>query len=214
MPPTETGHRCLLVAIEGADMVGKATQSHMLEEALLNAGIKATAEEIPYDEGVTHGIIYEMLRDGVARSSPDAFQVAQCLNRIFFWRNYLPTLAAHHEVLLLDRWTLSTRVYGEAGGASADVTEGLLRHVKDADLNLVIDAPAWPKTGRDVLERDDPFQQRVRYLYHQACVRDPATNVKIDGARPVDDVHRDLLKRVLGLLGPDRLAMKKRRERR
>lgn len=182
-------------------MVGKATQARLLEQALLSRGFKTTTEEIPYQDRLTHSLLYEMLEQGSARSSPDAFQAIQCLNRIHFWQHYLPTLAMYHNVIVLDRWTLSTEIYGAAGGAHPDVTAHLLRHVCPADLNLVIDAPPWPKPDRDVLERDNPFQSRVRTLYQEACAQDPVVNVKIDGARPVAVVHHEMLEVVLGRLG-------------
>jgi len=63
MYTSPNGNTCHLIALEGADRVGKATQSTMLEEALNSRGIKATVEEIPYDDGVTHPEIYRMLKD-------------------------------------------------------------------------------------------------------------------------------------------------------
>jgi thymidylate kinase len=200
MYKTNAGHSCFLVALEGADMVGKATQAHLLETALIAAKIKATTEEIPYADEITHSIIYEMLEDGTARKSPDAFQAVQCLNRIAFWRHYLPTLAFHHEVIIFDRWTLSTRVYGKAGGANPAVTESFLRHVEDADLNIIIDAPPWPKAAQDVLESDNPFQTHVRELYLKECISSPTANVKIDGSRPAVAVHQEVLACVMARL--------------
>lgn len=194
---TSSGHQCFLVAIEGPDMVGKATQAQMLEDALRREGYRATTEEIPYDDGFTHPLIYEMLHDGGARTHADTFQALQCLNRIAFWRSYLPTLAVHYDVVILDRWTLSTRVYGEVAGAGKDATETLLARVGDADRTFVLDAPPWPKEGRDSYERDSEFQRRVRDLYGRSCDRSPDLFVKIDGFRPRAEVHGEVARRVL-----------------
>lgn len=198
MYQSQRGHQCFLIALEGADMVGKATQARMLEDALRGAGYRATTEEVPYRDDLTHEMLYAMLRDGSAARHPDVFQALHCVNRTAFWRNYLPVLGRHHDVLVLDRWTLSTTVYGEAGGASADATEGLLRSVGEPDLTFVLDAPPWPKGSLDSLESDSSFQERVRALYVEHCDREPERFVKIDASRSREEVHADIARHVLG----------------
>ena len=55
--------RCFLVAVEGADMLGKATQTALLEENL-NKVTKAITVEVPWKDEATYAQIYKMLRDG------------------------------------------------------------------------------------------------------------------------------------------------------
>ena len=194
---TSNGYSCHLIAIEGPDRVGKATQAKMLEAALNERKIKATVEEIPYDEGVTHPEIYRMLKDGTVNQEPVVFQTLQGINRRYFQTKFLPNLASHFDVVVLDRWNLSTYVYGKASGVVEATTAAILKGVVEPDVTLVFDAPPFPKEGLDVWEADNVFQKRVREGYRDWCERDPKQFVKIDAGRPKDEVHQSVLEVVL-----------------
>lgn len=198
---TSRGHRCVLVAIEGADRVGKATQAAMLEGALQRHRVKATVEQIPFDDKVTHPEIYRMLRDGSVRRFPTLFQALQGINRRFFQAQFLPVLALHHDVVILDRWNLSTVVYGEVGGVPREETDEILRDIVDPDLTIVLDGPPWPRDDLDTLEADDDFQRRIRSAYREACEHAPDARVLVDAGRHRDIVHRDILNAVGARLG-------------
>jgi thymidylate kinase len=191
------GSQCFIVAIEGPDRVGKATQAAKLEEALTAHKHKATVEEVPYDDGVTHRQIYRMLHSGAVNEHPIVFQTLQGANRRYFQRNFLPTLATHYDVLILDRWTLSTRVYGEASGVSRATTDAILEGVIDPDLTLVFDGQPFPKEGLDVWEGDLEFQRKVRELYLHAVTSAGDHFVKIDATQSKDEVHQACLEAVL-----------------
>lgn len=192
-----SGKECTLIAIEGPDRTGKATQAQMLEEALCKHNHKATVEEVPYDDGVSYPKIYEMLRDGTALQFPVVFQTFQGINRRYFQRRFLPTLAGHYEVVILDRWNLSTRVYGAASGVSADATDAILKGVVEPDLTLVFDGEPFPKEGLDSYELNTELQQTARRGYLSYCEQWPDRFVKIDAGRPKAMVHHDVLNRVL-----------------
>jgi dTMP kinase len=185
------GRKCFLVAIEGPDRVGKATQARLLEERLMPH--KATVEEVPYNDGVTYPQIYAMLRSGAVNKYPVVFQTLQGTNRRFFQKNFLPNLASHYDVLILDRWTLSTRVYGIASGVSEGATNEILEGIVEPDLTLVFDGKPFPKEGLDVWEANIPFQNRVRELYMAHCAKEPERFVKIDAERPVDVIQEEVL---------------------
>jgi dTMP kinase len=194
------GNRCHLVAIEGPDRVGKATQATMLRDSLVARGMKAIVEEIPYDDGVTHAEIYRMLREGEAMKYPEVFQWLQGMNRRIFQKIRLSSLASEYDVVVLDRWNLSTRVYGGCDGVSERTTENILRRVVEPDVYLVFDADPFPKENLDSYEKDLEFQRRVRREYLSWCEKDPQRFVKIDAGRPLDEVHHDVLEVVNALL--------------
>ena len=194
------GKSCFLVALEGADRVGKATQSKLLEEGLNANRHKATIEEIPYDDGVTHPEIYRMLKDGTVNLEPAVLQTLHAINRRFFQHSFLPTLAGHFDVVVLDRWNLSTRVYGAASGVSEPVTENLLVGIAEPDVVIVLDGKPFPKEGLDVWEADTEFQRSVRAGYRAWCERDPHRYVKFDANGTKMQVHERILECVLGRL--------------
>lgn len=193
------GRHCFLVALEGADRIGKATQARLLERGLLKH-YRATVEEIPYNDGVTYPRIYEMLHSGAVERHPVIFQTLQGMNRRYFQTKFLPTLASHYEVLILDRWVLSTRVYGLASGVSEDATNTILEGVLPPDLTFVLDGDSYPKKDLDTWEANLPFQARVRELYLKHCATDPHRFVKIDANRPKEVIHQEMLALVCGRL--------------
>ena len=187
----------MLIAIEGADQLGKSTQTELLCEALCVRKHKATVEKIPYEDGVTKKRIYEMLFDGTAPKFPIVFQTMQGLNRRHFQLTYLPTLASHYDVIVLDRWSLSTRVYGAASGVPEETTQVILEDLVPPDLTLVLDGEPFPWEGQDSYEGDRTFQEKVRRGYQEYCARWPESFVKIDANRPREIVHEDLLTHAL-----------------
>jgi len=201
MYTARNGHQCSIVAIEGPDRVGKATQAKLLEEALTIRNRKATVEEIPYNDGVTYKQIYAMLHSGAVNQHPVIFQTLQATNRRIFQKQYLPTLAIHYEVVILDRWNLSTRVYGEASGVPKDATDLMLDGILEPDVTLVFDGKPFPKEGLDVWEADLEFQRKVRGLYIDAVTfgRDQGL-VKIEAAGTKEEIHEKCLGYVLSHL--------------
>lgn len=191
------GKTCHLIALEGADRVGKATQAALLERALNAEGIKATVEEIPYNDRVTHPEIYRMLKDGTVNLEPAVLQTLHAVNRRYFQHSFLPNLTSHFDVVVLDRWNLSTRVYGAASGVDEQVTENLLKGIVEPDVVFVLDGPPFPKPGLDVWEADSEFQRTVREGYRGWCDRDPEHYVKISANNAKSFVHRQILERTL-----------------
>lgn len=194
------GKSCHLIALEGADRVGKATQAALLEEGLTAERIKTVVEEIPYDDKITYPEIYRMLKDGSVNLEPAVLQTLHAVNRRHFQQTYLPTLATHFDVVVLDRWNLSTRVYGAASGVKEEVSENLLKGIVEPDLVFVLDGKPFPKEGLDVWEADTDFQRAVRAGYQEWCEREPDKYVKIDANHPKKGVHLQILTRVLELL--------------
>ena len=155
---------CFLVAIEGADSVGKATQAALLEKGLNDKGIRAFRTEVPWGDNLTYDPIYKMLREGTALSEPVVFQALQACNRRTMQGTYLPNLSRHFDIVILDRWTLSTRVYGAATGVTSRQTKLLLDGVIEPDLTLVLDGEAFGEVS-DSYEADTTLQQIVRQGY-------------------------------------------------
>lgn len=191
------GHDCHLIAIEGPDRVGKATQARMLKDHLNKDKITATVEEVPYDDKITHPRIYEMLHDGTATDFPVVFQTLQGINRRIFQATFLPTLARYHDVIILDRWNMSSRVYGEASGVTKPTTDAILKGILEPDLTFVFDSNPYPKEGLDAWEADLAFQSRVRELYLRECEANPDNYVKIDAGHSREIVHDQVFKQVI-----------------
>lgn len=195
------GSKVFLIAVEGPDRVGKATQAKKLQTELCLRGIPAVLQEIPHDDGVTYPEIYRMLHDGSVREHPLVFQTLHGVNRRFMQARWFPVLMEKYDVIVLDRWSLSTRVYGKADGLTDAQTHAVLRGLVEPDLTFVLDGPPWPKEGLDTLEADDAYQATVRQLYASWCARSPGKIVKINAARESKMVHFDIMAAALMFLG-------------
>lgn len=169
-----------IIVIEGPDRVGKATQSLMLKNRLEAAGYTVTIVEVPIKTNFAYHIVYWMLRNGLAKRLPKIFQWFQFFNRQVFQRRELPTLEAQYDYIIMDRWSLSTTIYGEAAGVPKDFTESLSRRLKKPFHTFILLGKSHRHKVEDVYEADSDLQQRVRKLYGEWALRYPQENSTID----------------------------------
>lgn len=160
-----------IIAIEGPDRVGKATQSHLLAEKLRSTGAAVAVVEVPVTGGFAFGTIYKMLKNGTAKTWPRAFQVAQFLNRWTFQKFSLPKLMEENDYIIFDRWSLSLVVYGAATGVSPSFNEMLYKRLVVPDAVVVLLNPPYTDVANDVYEADADLQRRVWNLYDAWCER-------------------------------------------
>lgn len=191
--------RALVVAIEGGDGVGKATQACSLVNRFTMSGKQAKVVSVPTPDGAYYSEIGVMLVDGRAKTHPDLFQFLQIVNRIDFQAKYLERLLAALDCLVLDRWNASTEVYGRAGGADTSYIKTLVSELIEPDLTVVIDGPCHRAVGRDSFETDDNLQKNVRQLYLDWAERTGAR--VIDGAPDPLSVGIKVWEEVQGFLG-------------
>lgn len=154
-----------IIVIEGPDRVGKATQSKMLCEKLVDAGFKATVIEVPIKSNPVYHFIYWMLRNGIAKKFPKFFQWNQYFNRQIFQWFHLPRLEQDYDYIIMDRWSLSTVVYGSATGVSEKFTSKLFRRLRQPYFTFILLGNSHSHEHEDVYESDDNLQSRVREKY-------------------------------------------------
>lgn len=181
-----------IIVIEGPDRVGKATQSLMLKNRLEAAGYTATIVEVPIKTNFAYHIVYWMLRNGLAKRLPKIFQWFQFFNRQVFQRRELPTLEAQYDYIIMDRWSLSTTIYGEAAGVPKDFTENLSRRLKKPFHTFILLGKSHRHKVEDVYEADSDLQQRVRKLYGEWALRYPQENSTIDCNRDRQIVSNEI----------------------
>jgi len=169
-----------IVVIEGADRCGKATQSALLKDYVESKGLRATIVEVPIRSMFTYRIVYWMLRNGLAKKLPKLFQWFQFINRKVFQTFSLPHLEKFNDVIIMDRWSLSTIVYGASEGVSQDFTMKLAKKLKNPDHTIILLGPAFPHEAEDAYEADNLLQGRVRVGYSQWAVNNPETTTLIN----------------------------------
>lgn len=190
-----------LVAVEGADKCGKATQSRLLMNSLRQRSNARVAQvEVPFNDGITYRLIYWMLKHGQARQHPNLFQFLQFINKFVFQWTKLLWLRLTCDFIILDRWSLSAIVYGDAGGADQTFNRALHMFLVRPDLTIVLDGQSFKRCGEvdDVYEKDSALQRAVRKGYRDWVTWHPFDHVLVDnqgGREVVHDRIRKVVKR-------------------
>jgi len=208
------------VAIEGADAAGKATQTKLLADVL-----GARAFSSPDYSTSTGQLLHRHLHGEweVADRVPPSDTAEQChgchqsmrpmprenmlVRQSLMIANRLEQQDAIVKALdigpvVVDRWHMSSVIYGEAEGAPVPPLLTTLH----PDLYILLDTDYETaiarRPPRDLNERDEAKQRKVmrgyRHYWHRMSVQ--ARRIKIDepwwavidGRRTVEQVHRDI----------------------
>lgn len=186
-----------LIVIEGADKVGKETQSKLLQSVLHDSAFPydspATLVEVP-TKGLTHRLIYWMLRNGSAKRFPHLFQLTQTLNKLAFQLFNLPKLMKDNHYVVLDRWGLSAIVYGDATGVNKWFNRVLFSLLKKPDVTLIMHGQSFRRSSTvdDSYEKDNELQARVKEHYHDIGTCWPGY-VLIDNGGTREEVHMRIM---------------------
>jgi len=195
------GHRCFIVALEGPNRLGKSTQAKLVEAGMEAESIRGVVDKCPTKDGVTYDRIYEMLRTGEAVKYPTVFQTFMGANRRAFQMKLLPTLALHFDVVIIDRWNVSTLVYGSEAGVPVETTECILTGIVEPDLVFVFDGePFAAPDADDAYEADKKFQARLRTGYATWADAHPDISMKVDANRDKRLICADLMEAIRNLV--------------
>jgi thymidylate kinase len=173
------------IAIEGPDRVGKKTQAAMLTDAISAAGIRVSQVEVPYygyGAAWSYSMIYSMLASGAAKRWPLVFQLVHMLNKLACQLHLMLGCA---DVAVLDRWHMSSVVYGIASGVNrlAVRAMGMLLAKPTVTIVLLKRKQHPGDEAPDSYESDAQLQDRVRLLYGSMCDGDSIIAIDADGTR-------------------------------
>lgn len=183
-----------IIVIEGPDRVGKATQSKLLCEYLNSNGKKAVVVEVPVRGNFTYSVIYWMLKNGLAKMFPIAFQWMQCMNRLIFQSHDLVELEHDYEYIIFDRWSLSATVYGTASGVPVSFSDKMYKMLRKPDYTLVLLGASHLHEAEDVYESDADLQHRVRELYSDWAVAHSKESHVVDCTKQIAAVHDEIIR--------------------
>lgn len=184
--------RTIVISIEGGDSSGKATQSALLANVLREQGKRVSVVEVPVRDRFTHGLIYWTLSNGLAKNFPRAFQLLHFVNKAAWQITDLPKLMRENDVIILDRWNASARIYGAATGVSTDsFVGGLYYSLMRPDFTFCLQSrPATEM--RDDYERDASLQARVEKGYFTWALRSSPLQKRyvVYGQGSIEETHR------------------------
>jgi dTMP kinase len=191
----------VLITFEGIDRSGKTTQARLLADAL---GPEALLVREP---GGT--LVAERIRELVKDSSIEVSAVTETLlfgaaRADLVERVIRPALDAG-KVVVCDRYFDSTIAYqGGARGLGIDEVERLNLWITgnlEPDLTFLLDVPLGDARARlgepDRFEDEgETLQRAVVEAYDELAIRFSHRYVRIDAARPPEEVHREVLQAV------------------
>lgn len=192
-----------IIAIEGLDKSGKATQSKLLTDYLQGLGLKIVQSEFHRYDTPTG----ELIRQWLAKEwEVDQLTIELVMSADKQAQQQWFAQLEEEEVdfLILDRYTGSQQVYSQANDVSPMWTAALQQNMRKPDVEIFIDIPAEESMSRkgkhnngenDRYESDLEMLKRVRDLYLSR------SHHTIDGMKTVSEVHeqitRELRKTIL-----------------
>jgi len=198
-----------LIAIEGIDGSGKATQSKLLVEEIEKQKRPAVRFEFPNYTNVTGPYIDGHLKqrwfgavvcqpaqkksEGVEETrnlNELLFQCLQTLNRYEQTETILEALKT--KAVVLDRFYASSMVYGLVNGLSDSFLRAISSQLPKPDLYILVDIPVEESFNRrperrDRYEKQKGMLEEVRVTYRELFTREGWKIV--DGVGTVAEVH-------------------------
>ena len=158
----------MLVAVEGLDQSGKATQAQDLRDRLRASGYKSRVVSFP-DYGTFLGEEIARSLQGERDYGPETMQLLYVANR-FERKADIDRWHAGGLIVLFDRYVASGVAYGEAQGLDPDWLKTLQVSLPQPELTILLDiapetAVARKTVGRDRYESDLALLTRVRQSY-------------------------------------------------
>ena len=177
-----------LIALEGIDKSGKATQTAMLANRLRKMGREV--ETIAFPEYTTViGLVIKRYLDGEADFGPELRQLLYVANR---WEKHgaLKRWLREEKLVISDRYSPSGIVYGLANGLNLEWMMSLEEGLPPSDLVIVVDVSvetAFERDDvRDVYEANREFLEKVRRAYLDLAEK--FGWVIVDGEKMMGDV--------------------------
>jgi thymidylate kinase len=178
-----------IIVCEGADKCGKETQSKMLLSTLSIHGIETDIAEVPVRDGLTHPMIYRMLKSGSCIEYPNIFQFLQFINKMLFQLFILPWKRLKNDVVILDRWGLSSLVYGDVSGANWTLNTIYWMLLVKPTLTIILSGPPRSDQQDDAYEIDTRMQRKVRDHYIAWALAHPHDHVVIQNGGTRQEVQ-------------------------
>jgi dTMP kinase len=193
----------MLIAFEGLDQSGKATQARMLRTRLAHDYARVRLVSFPdYETPIGKEIARALA--GERDFGPDTMQLLYIANR-FEYKPRVDLWLSAGDVVICDRYRASSIAYGEAQGLDPAWLDDAQRPLPRPAVTVFLDIP--PEAGekrktdnRDVFERDLALLGRVRESYRRQAGQPDW--VVIDATPARDEVAEAVARAVLPRLAP------------
>jgi len=205
----------IFITLEGGDGAGKSTQAELLEAWLRERGREVVRTREPGGTALGAEIRRLLLHGGaeIGEVDPRAEALLYAADRAQHITQLVRPALQRGAIVVQDRYIDSSLAYQGAGrplavseirGLSEWATEGLwpqLTVLLDLDTDEAAKRRAARGGASDRLESEAAeFHQRVREGFRACVATDPSRFLVLDAARPVDELHAEIIERVAPLL--------------
>lgn len=197
----------IIIAFEGLDKSGKASQSELLYQALYERGYEVEKSEFHRYDTPTGQLIRKFL-DGEYSPNQLAIECIMAADK-YAQLDWIHELEEKADVLILDRYLTSQFVYSAANGIDVDFTVDMLTKMPPPDFQFLMDITPDESMKRKGEHGDNDkyesnrellTQARENYLRVMKSEEEANRAMILDGTLTVDELHKQILERTLSLL--------------
>lgn len=200
------------LVFEGGDGSGKTTQIKLLAEALSQAGHAVLVTREPGGTDIGEKLRALVLEHGNGEIDPHTEALIFAASRAAHAHQKIRPALERGEIVLCDRYIDSSAAYQGAGrGLGIETVVNLSRWATTdllPDTTILLEVPLAESQARagargtaDRMESaDDTFRRTLHTTFAQLADATPHRYQRIDGARPIEDVHADVLTAALGVI--------------
>lgn len=183
------------IVFEGADKQGKNTQVCKLVRYLIDQGYSVYTGEIPRYNSYTGRLLKRMLESGSAVKHNYLFQFIQFLNKFVFQTLELNEAIGQYDYIVLDRWALSSVIYGSASNVNESFSDIFFNILKQPTQYVVLYGSSFYREGSDSYESNSKFQEDVKQLYKDWSTthRKECVLVDYDGCNGKEEIFELIL---------------------
>jgi dTMP kinase len=191
----------IIIALEGLDKSGKASQSKLLAEALTRNGLEVVQTEFHRYETPTGQLIAKFLANEWDVDQP-TIELIMAADKQAQQKWFTNLEALGVQVLIMDRYTGSQWVYSQAqdNGVSIEFAKSLQTYMRQPDHTIVIDISpelSMSRKGKhnngvnDRYESDRELLSRVRMGFLSSLTK---SDMVVEGTSSVEEIHEQILK--------------------
>lgn len=180
----------VIIAFEGPDSSGKTTQKNLLVQRLVDSGYHVESYKCPDASTSIGKKIYSMLSNKTALKFPTLFQILHFFDKLALDAKLeKDRIETHADFIVIDRWILSSLVYGRATGVNKILLKLMSMYMHAPHITIYTKLN-FSRDENDEYDSDKLLQERVRLFYEKHSKDSNLTGllVKVEESGTEDEI--------------------------